>query len=299
MLLSNRMKSYRHIIIILAYLSLGSWQTFAQQTQDTNNCGIDFTSVKGGYQWYNNIFPTKLITVAEKNLKTYCCTYESESISNTQIEKCKNDISDYYVESPRLYDHLIDVGMRYLDGEEKLQYNNNNEVTLDKKGSERRSFVTKYGDAPNGKIPLELQSTYSQYRGNMTEDFDLLENTTACEDRKQAFQEYNNNRDSLSLAKKYFILCEISSCMVDGTKNNRIESCQSLVANRISQERNYVQWLLLYQSTLALATNFDAYAIADLNHNRFSVLLEKIVMMSKGLWFVNNKVNEMTKMCSA
>jgi hypothetical protein len=133
----------------------------------------------------------------------------------------------------------------------------------------------------------------------MVEDFDLLDNKTQCIDRKSEFQEYNNNRNTLSLAKKYFVLCELSSCMVDGNKNNRITTCQSLASTRISQERNYVQAVLLSQSTLALATNFDAYAIGYINHDRFSTLLEKIVMMSKGLGFVNNKVNEMTKICSA
>jgi hypothetical protein len=49
--------------------------------------------------------------------------------------------------------------------------------------------------------------------------------------------------------------------MVNGQKNNRIAACQSMVTERIIGERNYVQWLLLHQSTLALATNFEAYAL--------------------------------------
>jgi hypothetical protein len=87
--------------------------------------------------------------------------------------------------------------------------------------------------------------------------------------------------------------------MVDGKKNNRISACQSLVTQRIIWERDYVQWLLLYQSSLGLATNFEAYALWYINHDKFDTLLEKIVMMSKWLGFVNNKVNEMTKVCSA
>jgi hypothetical protein len=55
--------------------------------------------------------------------------------------------------------------MRYLDGDETLQYtDNNNEITLDKKGAERRQFVETYGDDPAGRIPLELQSKYTEYR---------------------------------------------------------------------------------------------------------------------------------------
>jgi len=55
------------------------------------------------------------------------------------------------VDSPRLYDHLIDVGMRYLDGDSELQYPKNGpKKILDKKGKERREFVTAYGEKITG-----------------------------------------------------------------------------------------------------------------------------------------------------
>lgn len=75
----------------------------------------------------------------------------------------------------------------------------------------------------------------------MIEDFDILASSKTCENRTDIFSEYNKNRDTLSLAKKYFVLCELNSCMVNGQKNNRISACQSLVTERIIGERNYVQ----------------------------------------------------------
>ena len=75
----------------------------------------------------------------------------------------------------------------------------------------------------------------------MIEDFDILDSSKTCETRKAQFETYNNTRDTLSLAKKYFVLCELNSCMVDGKKNNRINACQSLAIERIIGERNYVQ----------------------------------------------------------
>lgn len=244
--------------------------------------------------WYTAIYPEQLIKTAQQHLIAYCCANKKEYIDNQNI--CKDTTSDTYVDSPRLYDHLIDLGMRYLDGDSNLQYP---QAPLDKQGEERRKWVTEYGDKPTGWIPLELQTKYTQYRWTMIEDFDIIDSTKDCEKRDVKFAEYNKNRDTLSLAKKYFVLCELNSCMVDSTKNNRISACQSLVTERIIGERNYVQWLLLHQSTLALATNFEAYALWYINHDKFTKLLEKIVMMSKWLGFVNNKVNEMTRMCSA
>lgn len=246
------------------------------------------------YAKYTSLYPEKLIEIAQQHLTAYCCTSKKEYLNTTTI--CENITSDSYVDSPRLYDHLIDLGMRYLDGDSDLQYS---QAPLDTKGKERRNFVNEYGNNPTGWIPLELQNKYTQYRGTMVEDFDIIESWKSCEQRAKVFSEYNQNRNNISLAKKYFVICELSSCMVNGEKNNRISACQSLVTERITGERNYVQWLLLHQGTLALATNFEAYALWHINHDMFTALLEKIVMMSKWLGFVNNKVNEMTKMCSA
>ncbi len=246
------------------------------------------------YTSYTSLYPQKLIDVAKEHITAYCCRYKKEYMDNQNI--CENITSDSYVDSPRLYDHLIDVGFRYLDGDNNLQYL---QAPLDTKWKERREWITKYGDTPTGRIPLELTNKYTEYRGTMIEDFDIIDSTKDCETRKAKFAEYNKNRDTLSLAKKYFVLCELNSCMVNSQKNNRISACQSMVTERIIGERNYVQWLLLHQSTLALATNFEAYALGYINHDKFTKLLEKIVMMSKWLGFVNNKVNEMTKMCSA
>ena len=75
----------------------------------------------------------------------------------------------------------------------------------------------------------------------MIEDFDILDSLKTCETRKTKFETYNTTRNTLSLAKKYFVLCELNSCMVNGQKNNRIFTCQSMVTERIIGERNYVQ----------------------------------------------------------
>ena len=289
------MKYYLYLFIsILITCSILLQDSFASDEDNYGDCKN--STVWWWYVWYTSIYPQELITVAQNNLKQYCCTYKKPYLTVEQSEQCKDKIADYYVDSPRLYDHLIDVGMRYLDGDETLQYT---QAPLDTKGKERRKWVTEYGNTPTGRIPLELTNKYTEYRGTMIEDFDIVDSSKPCEDRKDIFLGYNKNRDTLSLAKKYFVLCELNSCMVNGQKNNRISACQSLVTERIIGERNYVQWLLLHQGTLALATNFEAYALWYINHDKFSKLLEKIVMMSKWLGFVNNKVNEMTKMCSA
>jgi hypothetical protein len=284
--------NYRYLIISVCFSCFFVIQHWFANDQDIyGDCKL--LKTQWYYNEYTSIYPEKLIEIAQKHLLAFCCSNKKEYLTNQNI--CKNITSDTYVDSPRLYDHLIDLGMRYLDGDSNLQYP---QAPLDKQGEERRKWVTEYGK-PTGWIPLELQTKYTQYRWTMIEDFDIIDSTKDCEKRDVKFAEYNTNRDTLSLAKKYFVLCELNSCMVDGEKNNRISACQSLVTERIIGERNYVQWLLLHQSTLALSTNFEAYALWYINHDKFMKLLEKIVMMSKWFGFVNNKVNEMTKTCSA
>ena len=282
--------------LIISYCLLGQY-AFANNEDIYGDCR---QSTVGWYKAYTNIYPESLILLAQNNLQKYCCKNKTPYLTEQQQSACKDNKSEYYVDSPRLYDHLIDVGMRYLDGDETLQYKTSQwAVVLDTKGKERREFVTQYGDTPTGRIPLELQQKYTEYRGTMIEDFEIWDSiSTSCEESKGRFDTTNTARNTTSLSKKYFVMCELSSCMVDGKKNNRINACHSLVTQRIIWERDYVQWLLLYQSSLGLSTNFEAYAWY-INHDMFTALLEKIVMMSKWLGFVNNKVNEMTRMCSA
>lgn len=292
------MKLYYKLIIIIIMSIYLAWSVFAiNNLNDYGDCR-NLTFPDNKYSIYNE----ELTSIARNNLRSYCCKNKKTIIIDSEEVKCKNTLSENYVDSPRLYDHLIDVGMRYLDGDERLQYADpiSNKKPLDKRWKERRDFTKNYGETISWRVPLELQQKYIEYRWIMTEDFGIWEsNSQSCNDSKARFESIQKNRGTLSLSKKYFTLCEISSCMVDDGKNNRISACQSLVTQRIIWERNYVQWLLLYQSNLWLSTNFEAYALWYINHDKFNSLLKKIVMMSKWLWFVNSKVNEMTKVCSA
>lgn len=92
----------------------------------------------------------------------------------------------------------------------------------------------------------------------------------------------------------------MSTCLAYNKKQiDRYATCTDLAAQRIIQEDQYVQAVIIHQEQQALATTFNAYARGYLNHHRLDALLEKIVMMAKGMGFVDNKVPELTRMCSA
>ncbi len=276
-------------------LLIGIILSIGQYTYATiGNCQ-DISSISE-YDIYANIYSRSLFTIARKNLKSYCCKYKFANIEST-IEDCEKDKTDTYVESPRLYDHLVDVGMRYIDGEQTLQYP---WAAIDKKWQEWRKIITDFWSNPNGGIPLDLRNKYVNRWGGGTQELNINYWMESCTKSKSRFERYNNERDTtLTLTQKYFIICELSSCIANNTKNTSIVSCRQMAQQRTQFESNYVQALLIQQWTMALQTNFNAYAIWYVTHEKFWQLLEKIMMMSRGLWFINDKVSEMTKTCSS
>ena len=97
----------------------------------------------------------------QQNHKNYCCRYHNNLTSVSVDEFCANNSTTTYVESPWLFDHLIDVGFRYLDGVEELQYEG---ADIDLKGKEWRENSIELASNPNGAVPLQIMADYTKYR---------------------------------------------------------------------------------------------------------------------------------------
>ena len=287
----------RYIIvwIVLCIMWISSW-VFAQDAE-VGDCRNPLQTV---FQWeydkYQNIYPKALLDTAQKNLANYCCKNRKDKTTPETDTFCQNNPTDTFAESPWLYDHLIDVGMRYLDGDPIYQYP---WAPVDSNGAKRIETSRAFGENIAWWIPLALTTEFSQQRWLDTLDTVSL-NMASCTDSKQRFEEkYNAKRDELPLAQKYFVICERSMCLTEWEKTNRLNICQQLAQNRINDEQQYVQSLLIQQWADALKINFDAYALGYVTREWFNSLFEKIIAMVKWFGFVNSKVNEMTKMCSA
>lgn len=267
------------------------------ETSHAVECSKYISIPQNGYESFSRIYPKELFQTAIKNHSNYCCKYHSNIVPAQMKTECENNPTDNYVDSPWLFDHFVDVGFRYLDGIENLQYDN---TPIDIKWAERREKIIELGTNPNGAIPLAILNDYKTYRWDRNKDMEVLQSQTqSCQDSIIRFQSYNQQRDSLPIAQKYFIICEMSSCMASNEKNTLLAGCQNVAIDRVVQEDAYVQSIVVYQGEQALNTNFSAYARSYVTHNRMTALLEKIVTMAKWLWFVDSKVPEMTRMCSA
>lgn len=283
------------VLFLLMIFSVHGSSSFAQ-TPEAVECRVFNSVLKNWYEVFPSIYPVKLIQTAQKNHRNYCCKYHSTVTPVAMDNYCLANKTDDYLDSPWLYDHLVDVGFRYLDGVPDLQYD---DTPTDRKGTEWREKITEVWSNPNGTIPLSIMSQYKEYRWDRSKGPEIVQSQTqTCPDSVVRFVKYNEDRETLPLSQKYFVICELSSCMASNEKNAHLSFCQNLALERTIQEDTYVQGVIVYQGEQAIQTSFNSYARSYMNHNRLPALLEKIVTMAKWFWFVDSKVPEMTRMCS-
>lgn len=100
---------------------------------------------------YLNVLPAEAFKRALINLKSYCCTQV-----NFKVSCSANDIQNIkppYPESAFLFDHLIDVAMRRLDGDKKLAYG----LDPDPTALERRQKIAEIAGSANGTPANTIQ----------------------------------------------------------------------------------------------------------------------------------------------
>jgi hypothetical protein len=105
-------KLYYKLIFTICGIGILYCASSVQAIDNINDYGDcrELPTPKAEYSIYNK----ELSAIAWNNLRSYCCNNKKTYIIDADIQ-CKETLSDTYVDSPRLYDHLIDVGMRYLD----------------------------------------------------------------------------------------------------------------------------------------------------------------------------------------
>ena len=287
----------KNLVFISFFTILILWSTGFAETSPAIECREYNPVLKNGYETFSSIYPVALTKTAQKNHRNYCCKQHSDITPPQMDEYCVTNPTDDFVDSPWLFDHLVDVGFRYLDGVKDLQYDN---TPTDVKGKEWREKITEIGSNPNGTIPLAIMSEYQKFRWDRNKDLEIIQSQKqSCVDSVVRFKKYNQERDTLPLTQKYFVICELSSCMSSNEKNALLPRCQNVARERILQEDTYVQAIAVKQWEQSIQTSFNGYARGYLNHTRLDKLLEKIVMMAKWFGFVDAKVPEMTRMCSA
>jgi hypothetical protein len=117
-----------------------------------------------GTEKYKKIYPYDNIKVAVNNLRSYCCKVQDEKSLCKSSNNTREDESTTYAYSNKLYDHLIDVGFRALDGDPDLYHQEPLLQLGDKNGAQRYTAMTELATNVNGAIPLKIRKDYGTYR---------------------------------------------------------------------------------------------------------------------------------------
>lgn len=228
----------------------------ATTTIDKNIDTMISSYTHGYWAKYTNVLPIEAFKRALINLKFHCCTKEiqkscsSDDIKNIQIT---------YPESAFLFDHLIDIAMRRLDGITWLAYN----ISPDPTALERRTKITEIAKSANGTPANKIEETYTGY-------WTLHINTTKKLDTVLIWYK-SNNIEVLSLGDKYATICELMTEIYNGTINERgniwattetssfLSKCKNLVQERVKRETSYTKILMVQKSSQLFDETTKAY----------------------------------------
>ena len=223
------------------------------------------------------VMPAKAISQALVNLKKACCM--SQSINKGQY--CEGYTkSENYPNSIILYDQLLDVWLRRLDGNSELAYG----IDPDSKGKDRRDFITKAAQDKDGAITaksiLERRNTDRTRKMIYTNDWSDIEFTTAI-------QNYANR----TLADRYYNLCNVVGTIYNKLRSDQttvidIETCQSGFTTpdkikktyrkgmdgRIADEATYSRVIMIKKSNELLHNTLQAYIQTYFVQNKMMVL---------------------------
>lgn len=303
-------KIWLTILVSLVSLYVLGQQSFAQQVSNANNCDEDYSLVRSDdIVWVanNSLFPQKLLDIAKENHTAYCCDHYPGSMKSTTI--CQSSPirekrrTNSYAQSPVFYDHLIDLGFRYLDGDEDKQYaaRGGSPIT-DPQGKAWHEQSMAIASAPYGYLPGAIRQAFGQAWGMSVDGFvSEVSLATACEDNTGQYTDFSNNRSSTSLADKYLIICHAAQCLnpyQKATNTTSLSTCTALANQRIWQEMDRIQSVMIVQGNNAILNSFQAYAQGFFVQDQMNKLLEKYSEMEAWFNFLNNKVPEIVPVCS-
>ncbi|MEI8091153.1 MAG: hypothetical protein WCG98_02655 [bacterium] len=152
---------------------------------------------------FEGIMPQVAVAKAVENLKKYCCV--SKIIDESFCKNFKDDTEQLYPQSAYLYDHLLDVAFRRLDGRADLAYG----LSPDKDGEARRNLFNGFATAQvtTSKIISDAYAKYRTRKIIVIKDKDLT----------KFMLEYNNS----TLADKYANMCPIINLLYNQLRTDK------------------------------------------------------------------------------
>lgn len=261
------------------------WFSYGQRDGD-GDCAM--------VQWWNipyidfdedvaSILPEEAVARASMNLRAYCC--EQKMIRNTEknTEICKDqDIPTgrHFPQSQYLFDHLVDVMFRRLDGNPELIYV---DVPLHPRAIDWRKNIREYAVVPEWKLPIELINAAMDDWVSPDADGLLFLYNTVCD---VAYWYY----ESLAWSKE--------SPWAQATTRAYLDTCPVITQSIIQYELMYIRMVIDLLANRSLWHSMSTYLKDYYANNRLVNLQSTINEMVGAFTTVNRFYVEWTKQCS-
>ena len=234
---------------------------------------------------HQEIIDSSTLNIAFLNLKKVCC--EHKEFSRINPNSCNNDKAHFYDNVPQsyyLFDHLLDLYLRRLDGDPNAIYGG---ATLDETGQERRERSDETIEKIEGTAPRVIDTKYREFR--TIDSKNLLEGV--AQDTSKSRNDYINNMNSeqnleiinnyseRTLGEKYTNACNVvgytyflfqtseNLVSISDTKAMLLNSnsCPTLIHQRINAETYHVMQMSIQKGNTLLTDNVKEFANTYLN----------------------------------
>ena len=294
------MKKLLLIYIISTLLTL--WTAYANDCQSAV-LGEDWKTIITKDWAFNNILPKEAFEKAVENLQIFCCSQDS---LKKNLNYCKDDIDTKKAvpSSAYLFDHILDISIRRLDAKEANENGDDLIYALnpDPSGKEWRNFITKRWNDYKWNVPLEIINEYKKYRlikWNLLKKWNPNTNTPWSDKDFEGYQNW-------ILWEKYNWVCETSMYIYlnkrskpDNTKlYNAYTKCKTIVDNRIKNEYDYTNTILMQKWNQLLHSNVKLYIDNYFSQNKITELQNMIFNINTLFAEINKSTPQLINSCS-
>ncbi len=222
-----------------------------------------------------NILNKQEIELAYQHLKNYCC-----DLDVLKDSEC-SDKWDNYASSPMLFDHLIDIWFRKLDGDSSVSYTKLDPDWKERFEQKKEIFLQKEWKIP--EIIFQKFSSFWKDPSNPSQNGKLLQKYyDLCNDIEKIYTRVPLSLSS-DFAKEYL---------------NSELACRKLVSQRYRKEVDLISTIMIKQGKNRLIHNMKKYAKDDFSEDLLMNLFEKFAKFRGYFAVVYSKIVEWTANCS-
>lgn len=253
-------------------------------------------------------YPRENVIQAIYNLRWYCCQTQYLKIDQWICTKNINIKNWKWAESRFLYDHIIDVWFRHLDGVTDENYVYENMAEPDEKAKEWREKINKLAVDAEWAIPGQIVQEFEKawYNPNSSTANQSPVNIVTI-DRTQAITKglkkiSGSTWDEMWLASKYYATCYIGlflnpSITQNWSKLSSYLSCRNIANDRISKEAGFVKVISIEQWAQLLSTNLSIYTSKYFVQEWLMRVLDKVWRLGSSFNYLQQKAQG-TAQCS-